>query len=90
MCLAVPARLLSISGNDALADLHGNQVPVSTILVPYATAGDRVLIHAGFAIQQLEAHDAEQTFAVIEDLDAAARAAGDADADPAANGDESG
>lgn len=64
MCLAVPARLTSCQGSDAVADLHGNQVPISIMLVPNAVPGDWVLVHAGFAIQKLTAQDVEETFAV--------------------------
>jgi hydrogenase expression/formation protein HypC len=52
-----------------VADLHGNQVRVSTILVPEASIGDWVLIHAGFAIQRLNPEEVQQTWAVLEDLD---------------------
>ena len=68
MCLAVPGKIISARGHDAIADLHGNQVPVSTVLVPETEPGDWVLVHAGFAIQRLDADEAQQTFAVIKDL----------------------
>ena len=68
MCLAVPAKLVESKGTDAVADLHGNRVRVNTMLVPQAGTGDWVLIHAGFAIQQLHAQDAKATWAVLEDL----------------------
>ncbi len=68
MCLAVPAQIKSSSGTDAVVDLHGNQIRVSTMLVPEAKEGDWVLVHAGFAIQQLTPDDAQETFAVLKDL----------------------
>ncbi|MEE9212510.1 MAG: HypC/HybG/HupF family hydrogenase formation chaperone [Phycisphaeraceae bacterium] len=69
MCLAVPAKLVQADRNhNGLADLHGNQVPVSTSLVPEACVGDWVLVHAGFAIQRLDAAEAEKTWAVLQDL----------------------
>jgi hydrogenase expression/formation protein HypC len=70
MCLAVPARVLSIdaAAAEALADLHGNRLSISTVLVPDAQVGDWVLIHAGFAIQKLEATEASETFAILSDL----------------------
>ena len=72
MCLAGPAKLIDADGPEAVADLHGNRVRVSTLLTPDAEVGDWVLVHAGFAIQRLDAEAAEATFAVLED---AARAA---------------
>jgi hydrogenase expression/formation protein HypC len=68
MCLAVPALLVECNGEDAVADLHGNRVPVNTALVPDAAKGDWVLIHAGFAIQKLTQAAAEATWAVLKDL----------------------
>jgi hydrogenase expression/formation protein HypC len=68
MCLAVPALLVECEGEEAVADLHGNRVPVNTALVPEASQGDWVLIHAGFAIQKLTAADAQETWDVLKDL----------------------
>ena len=68
MCLAVPGLLVSCSSHSGVADLHGNKVPISTLLVPEAEVGDWVLVHAGFAIQRLEPSDAQKTFAVLKDL----------------------
>lgn len=68
MCLAVPALLVECEDEEAIADLHGNRVPVSTALVPDAIRGDWVLIHAGFAIQKLTEADARQTWNVLQDL----------------------
>lgn len=73
MCLAVPARLRECKDGEAVAEMHGNRVRVSTILVPEAADGDWVLVHAGFAIQRLDAKEAAETFAVLEEVDQAAR-----------------
>jgi hydrogenase expression/formation protein HypC len=69
MCLAVPAQIVSIDGLEGHADLHGNEIPICIALVPEAVAGDWVLIHAGFAIQRLDAQDAQQTWSVLSDLE---------------------
>jgi hydrogenase expression/formation protein HypC len=68
MCLAVPARLVACRGTNATADLHGNRVEISTVLVPSAKIGDWVLLHAGFAIQTLDEQEAQETWAVVKDL----------------------
>jgi hydrogenase expression/formation protein HypC len=68
MCLAVPARLIECKGASALADLHGNHIPISTLLIPDCQVGDWVLLHAGFAIQKLDEDEARQTWALINDL----------------------
>lgn len=68
MCLAVPAQLVERDGDQGIADLHGNRVPVSTMLTPEAAVGEWVLIHAGFAIQRLDRDAAERTWSVLRDL----------------------
>ena len=69
MCLAVPARLVERNGDEGLADLHGNRVPVQTLFAPEARVGDWVLVHAGFVIKRLDAHQAQATWAVLSDLE---------------------
>ena len=71
MCLAVPAQLVKCDQSQAVADLHGNRVQVSTALIPDARQGDWVLVHAGFAIQKLDGDDVRESWAVLEDLRAA-------------------
>jgi hydrogenase expression/formation protein HypC len=68
MCLAVPAQIVQCDQTEALVDLHGNRVHVSTVLVDDARVGDWVLVHAGFAIQKLDGDEAQATFAILEDL----------------------
>jgi len=68
MCLAVPALLVECDGEEAVADLHGNRVPISTALVPDASKGDWVLVHAGFAIQKLTENDAREAWDILKDL----------------------
>ncbi len=77
MCLAVPAKIVERNGDLALADLHGNRVRINTMLAPEAEVGDWVLMHAGFAIQRLDAEAAEQTWDVLADLDRSAAQAGE-------------
>ena len=68
MCLAVPAKLIEVHGEEGLADLHGNRVRVTTVLVPEVVPGDWILMHAGFAIQRLDPESAQRTWAVLKDL----------------------
>jgi hydrogenase expression/formation protein HypC len=72
MCLAVPAKIVELREDTAVADMHGNRVSISTILTPDVRLGDWVLVHAGFAIQKLDAAAAAETFRVLRDVEAAA------------------
>lgn len=69
MCLAVPAKLVEFDGDQGMADMHGNLVPVQTLFAPEAKVGDWVLVHAGFVIKILDEHEAQTTWAVLSDLD---------------------
>ena len=73
MCLAVPAQLVSTDGDEAVADLHGNRVKINTLLVGEVKIGDWVLIHAEFAIQKLDYQEAQETWAILRDVDKAAQ-----------------
>jgi hydrogenase expression/formation protein HypC len=68
MCLAVPAKVVEVSGQTATVDMHGNRLDVSVMLLDDAAAGDWVLVHAGFAIQKIDAATAEETFSLLGDL----------------------
>ena len=64
MCLAVPAQVIRREGDQAVVDLHGNQLSVSTLLTPHVTVGEWVLVHAGFALQRMDPNQAG-TFSVV-------------------------
>jgi len=65
MCLAVPGKLLSISGEEILrtgvVSFGGANKEASLAFVPEAKVGDYVLVHAGFALSVVDAEEAEQT-----------------------------
>lgn len=69
MCLAVPARIVELEGDEAVVDAMGNRFNAKTTLVPEAKLGDIVLVHAGFAIAQIEEEEAKETWALIAELD---------------------
>lgn len=69
MCLAVPAQVISIEGQEAEIDLSGVRRRISVALTPEARVGDYVLIHAGFAISVLDEKEALETLALFEELE---------------------
>jgi hydrogenase expression/formation protein HypC len=66
MCLAVPAQIVSCEGDEAVVDLQGSQLRVSRVLTPEAGQGDWVLVHAGFAIAQLDEAEARETWEYLQ------------------------
>ncbi len=65
MCLAVPAKIVSIKDSLATVELRGVTREASLMLLPEAEVGDYVLVHAGFAMQVIEETDAHGESGVI-------------------------
>ncbi|MBM4431897.1 MAG: HypC/HybG/HupF family hydrogenase formation chaperone [Chloroflexi bacterium] len=69
MCLAVPARIVTLAGQDAEVELSGVRRRISIALTPEVQVGDYVLIHTGFAISVLDEEEALRTLKLFEELD---------------------
>ena len=54
MCLAVPARILTIEEIHAWAETMGVQQRVNIQLIDSPKPGDYILVHAGFAIEKID------------------------------------
>ena len=67
MCLAVPGRIVECRGDLAQVDFQGTRLEVSLILTPESGPGSWVLVHAGFAISELDEDDARQTWAYLRE-----------------------
>lgn len=69
MCLAAPARVISVSDKTAVVDYQGVRTTarLDTLAEPVAI-GDYILVHTGFAIQRLTAEDAEETLRLFDEL----------------------
>jgi len=72
MCLAIPGKLLSITGEDVLrsgkVSFGGINKQVSLAYVPEAKVGDYVIVHVGFAISIVEESEARQTFEYLKQM----------------------
>ena len=68
MCLAIPARITSIDGNDAEADIEGVKRKIGIMLTPQVKVGDYVLLHTGYSIGIVNATEAEETLALFREL----------------------
>lgn len=69
MCLAVPARIVELQGDNAIVDAMGNRFRAKTTLLPKARLGSLVLVHAGFAISLVDEEEAKKTWQLIEQID---------------------
>ena len=65
MCLAVPGKILDVSGSDTtrmgMVSFGGVGKEACLAFVPEAKVGDYVLVHAGFAISVVDETEATQT-----------------------------
>ncbi len=68
MCLAVPLRLVSVNGTDAIGEVGGIQREVSIMMTPDVKVGDYVIVHAGFAIQVLDRKEAEENLELLRQI----------------------
>lgn len=68
MCLGVVGRIDEIHGETAIAEILGVRREISIVLVPEAKIDDYVMIHAGFAINLMDAKDARETEELIAEV----------------------
>ena len=67
MCLALPAQVVSVEGETAVAALGPVKKEISTALLDGVAPGDFVLVHAGYALHKLSPEEAERTLAIIRE-----------------------
>jgi hydrogenase expression/formation protein HypC len=68
MCLAIPARIVELEGDKAIAEAMGNRWKIKTTLLPEAGIGTLVLVHAGFAIGLIDEEEAKETWELLEEI----------------------
>jgi hydrogenase expression/formation protein HypC len=74
MCLAVPGKITSISGEDPMmrtgkVDFSGILKEVSLAYVPEAKVGDYVIVHVGFALSRVDEEEAKQVFEYLREME---------------------
>jgi len=68
MCLAIPALIKEINGQQAIAEIEGVTRDISIQLTPEAKVGDYVLLHTGYAISVIDAAEAAETLKLLREL----------------------
>ena len=61
-------RVVSVDGSHGQVDASGVLLDVALDLVQEVRPGDYVLVHAGYAITQLSAAEAEENLAILQRL----------------------
>lgn len=80
MCLAVPGRIESITGDDPLTrsarvSFGGVIKEVNLSCVPEAKVGDYVIVHVGFALSIVDEEEARQVFEYFDQIEGSAAGA---------------
>lgn len=74
MCLAVPGKIMMISGDEPLSrmgkiDFSGISKEISLAYLPEAKIDDYVIVHAGFAISIIDQTEAKESLKAFQQLD---------------------
>ncbi|HZL80299.1 MAG TPA: HypC/HybG/HupF family hydrogenase formation chaperone [Candidatus Limnocylindrales bacterium] len=74
MCLAIPGKIESITGDDPLSrmgriNFGGIVKEASLAYVPEATIGNYVIVHAGFALGQVDEDEAQKVFEYLKQME---------------------
>ena len=70
MCLALPARVITVDDDEGgIVELGGVRRRVSFSLLDRVAVGDHVIVHVGYALTRLDTEDAEATLAAFAAAD---------------------
>ncbi len=65
MCLAIPSKIVEIRDQMSVIDVDGVRREASLMLIEDARIGDYVIVHAGFAIQKIDATEALESLKLL-------------------------
>jgi hydrogenase expression/formation protein HypC len=68
MCVAVPSQIVDIQEGMATVEIGGVRRRISLSLLPDARVKDYVLVHAGFAIKQIDENEALETLKILREM----------------------
>lgn len=77
MCLAVPGKIEKIKetikgeiiGRIATVDFQGSTLDVGLDFTPDAGVGDWILVHAGYAINQIDEKEAREVWEYLREIE---------------------
>jgi hydrogenase expression/formation protein HypC len=68
MCLAIPARVVSVSCDKAQVDFGEKVLREVNVTLVDAKVGEYVLVHAGYAIQKMDQKEALETLSLWNEV----------------------
>jgi hydrogenase expression/formation protein HypC len=74
MCLAIPGKIETLSGDDPITrmgriNFGGVIKEASLAYVPEAQIGDYVIVHAGFALSKVDEAEAHKVFKYLKQME---------------------
>jgi hydrogenase expression/formation protein HypC len=74
MCLAIPGKIVSISGDEPLqrtgrVDFGGVIKEASLACLPDAQVGEYVIVHVGFALSRIDEEEALKVFEYLREME---------------------
>ena len=70
MCLAIPLKIVSITDDNAIAELGDIRREISLSLLSDVNVNDYVLVHVGYAIQKIDTEEAQRTLELLKEIKA--------------------
>jgi hydrogenase expression/formation protein HypC len=68
MCLAVPARVMAINGEEAILDYGGVKRNANIGMLSDVKVGDYVLVHVGYAISKMDEEESLETLKLWDEM----------------------
>jgi hydrogenase expression/formation protein HypC len=68
MCIAVPCQIVAIQDSVAIVEVGGIRKEAWLDLLSDAKVGDYVIVHAGYALEKLDAEEAEETLRLLKEM----------------------
>jgi hydrogenase expression/formation protein HypC len=68
MCLAIPAKVIQVSGDKAKVDFGQGVLREVNVTLVDVKVGDYVLVHAGYAIQLVDEKEALETLSLWNEI----------------------
>lgn len=69
MCLAVPMKIVSLRGTEALVSRGGLKTRADTRFIDRPRIGEYVMVHAGFAIERVKPGEARKTLSLLRKME---------------------
>ncbi|MBE0666836.1 MAG: HypC/HybG/HupF family hydrogenase formation chaperone [Bacteroidales bacterium] len=69
MCLAIPAKVISVDGTSAKVSIEDVEYTASLLLLDDVSPGDFIMLHAGFAIGKVDPEEAAETLRLLNEIE---------------------